>query len=283
MLPNKMILTESSYFPSVMEEFEKAGILQDVIAAGDSTDGVDWKDPDGNVLCGLNPPPNAPVSGAFLGQPEVCEIISKKLLSTGNAKIYFNHAFERLEQQEDIVTYWVHDQTNDKELELKCKYLVGADGGRSAVRHGLGVELEGYTWESLQFVAVNFQYPLSELGWKKVTFVVDPLNWAIIVKRGKGNLWRMATGVRKPNIDRQATLEDETAQIVKDRLCQLLPGDTNQIQYEAMAPYTIHQRCASRYRNGRVLLAGDAAHVSVYSSSSQWLRHFFLFCVMLLT
>ncbi|KAH8894413.1 FAD/NAD(P)-binding domain-containing protein [Thozetella sp. PMI_491] len=250
------------YFPSVMEEFEKAGVLQEVQAAGDTADGVDWKDVKGNVLCGLNAPPNTPTAGVFLGQPEVCEIFVKKLLSTGNAEIHFNHAFDRLEQQGGIVTYWIRDQVNNKEQELTCQYLVGADGGRSTVRRSLGIQLDGYTWESLQFVAVNFQYPLSDLNWKKVTFVVDPENWAIVVKRGKGNSWRMATGIRKPNINTQEPLEEETIQAVKERMRLLLPGDTSQIQYEAMAPYTIHQRCVSRYREGNVLLAGDAAHLN---------------------
>lgn len=139
--------------------------------------------------------------------------------------------------------------------------FIGADGERSTVRRGLGIELQGFTFDTIQFEAVNFQYPRSKQGWKKATYIVDPVDWGNVVKRGKGNSWRFATGVRK--VDDLAELDDDTVQVVKERLARILPGDTSEIEYESLAPYKVHQRCASRFIEGRVLLAGDAAHVSV--------------------
>lgn len=248
-----------SYFPPVLEEFAKAGILDDVIAAGEkNADGCDWRTADGAILAGIDPPPNDPTFAVCLAQPELCEVLMQKLLATRNAKIMFNESFQRLEQRPGSVVFWTKQGSH--ETEHTCRYLIGADGGRSSVRQNLGIHLEGYTFEQLQFVAVNFQYPLGEHGWKAASFIVDPVDWGIVVKRGKGTSWRLATGIQTDSQTKDR-LDEATIDLVKKRLRRMLPGNTNEIQYEAMAPYVVHQRCASRFRDGNVLLAGDAAHV----------------------
>ncbi|KAF5243295.1 hypothetical protein FANTH_8244 [Fusarium anthophilum] len=251
-----------AYFPAVLEEFKKAGILQDVIDKGEkNADGCAWREPSGKVLAAVDPPPDSPQFAVCLSQPEFGEIVLKRLLETGNAEVVFNHTYRRHQQRESSVLLWIKSPSQETEVVCECQYLIGADGGRSEVRKALGVELKGFTWESLQLVAVNFQYPLSDLGWKQANFIVDGVSWGVIVKRGKGNSWRFATGTQAPDIV-NGTLDDATVKVVKDRLMRLLPGDTSQIGWEAMAPYKVHQRCATTFRKGNVLLAGDAAHLN---------------------
>jgi 2-polyprenyl-6-methoxyphenol hydroxylase-like FAD-dependent oxidoreductase len=230
-----------------------------VITAGEKrADGCDWRTADGTIIAGIDPPPNDPTFVVCLSQPELCEILRKRLLETGNAKIHFNQEFQRLEQRGEFVVFWVK-QGNDV-TEHTCRFLIGADGGRSSVRRSLGIHLEGYTFERLQFIAVNFQYNLRESGWKAANFIVDPVDWGIVVKRGKGTSWRFATGIQT-DTQTKNTLDEATIDVVKKRLSRILPGNTSEVQYEAMAPYVVHQRCASRFQDGNVLLAGDAAHV----------------------
>ncbi|CEJ60599.1 hypothetical protein PMG11_09168 [Penicillium brasilianum] len=249
-----------AYFPPVLEEFSKAGILDDIITAGEkNADGCDWRTADGAFIAGIDPPPNDSTFAVCLAQPELGEILMQKLLATSNANVFFNESFQRLEQSAGSVRFWT--RRDDHETEHTCQYLIGADGGRSSVRHSLGIHLEGHTLEQLQFVAVNFQYPLREHEWKAANFIVDPVDWGIVVKRGKGNSWRLATGIQRDSQTKDP-LDKATIDLVKRRLRRILPGDTSQIQYEAMAPYVVHQRCASRFRDGNVLLAGDAAHLN---------------------
>lgn len=204
----------------------------------------------------------------MLSQPEICQVLLDALSKIDNAEIHFNHTLQTLQQHDGFVEYCVENEVDHCQVQDKCKYLVGADGGRSTVRRNLGIKLEGNTWESLLFVAVNFKYGLSELGWKAGNFIVDPDDWGVIVKRGKGKSWRMATGVRREDASaaRANTLDEATINVVKNRLCRLLPGDTSCIEYEAIAPYVVHQRCASSFVQGNILLAGDAAHVSSFFS-----------------
>ncbi len=77
----------------------------------------------------------------------------------------------------------------------------------------------------------------------------------MIAKINESGLWRVAYG----------ELEDLTHEQLQERLPMkfdaLLPGP-KPLAYNVtlFAPYRIHQRCASTFRKGRVLLAGDAAH-----------------------
>lgn len=249
----------------MQEEFSKVGILEAAIAAGEKNyEGCDWRDKDGNIICGVDPPKDDPSFAIMLSQPEFCQVIVEALEATGNAQIHFGHTFQRLEQGDGFVDYWVKKQSDSSETKGRCSYLVGADGGRSSVRRNLGVQLEGHTWEDMLFVAVNFQYNLKDYGWKAATYVVDPEDWCVIVKRGKGSSWRMATGIKKESAGKVETLKEDSIRLIKARLAHLLPGDTSKIQYEAMAPYVVHQRCATDFVQGNVILAGDAAHVRTH-------------------
>ncbi|KAM0415959.1 hypothetical protein ACHAPT_013058 [Fusarium lateritium] len=226
------------HLPAVLEEFSKAGILEAIIAAGEKNQGgCDWRDKDGNIIGGLAPPPDSPHFAVSLSQPELCQVILDAAIKTGNARVHFKHTIQRLQQQDGFVDYW-------------CKA-------------GVGISSEQMV-EPWLFVAVNFQYGLGELGWKAVNFIVDPEDWGFVVKRGQGTSWRMMTGVRRAEVstDKANTLDKATIKVVKNRLCRLLPGDTSSIQYEAMALYVAHQRCASSFVQGNVLLAGDAAHLN---------------------
>ncbi|KAH7109042.1 hypothetical protein EDB81DRAFT_895408 [Dactylonectria macrodidyma] len=254
--------------PAVVLEFAKARILRDVFDYGHrSDDGVCWRD--GNdttkILADLTPPPvdNPNVCAAMLGQHELCQIFLKHLHNTGNGDVIFNHAFTRAEDHGDSVTVHVKRILDDEELSFNCRYLIGADGGRSSVRKHLGLSLEGYTWPSIRLVAVNILYDLDKYGWKGGNFVVHPADWAVVVKRGKGPQWRIATSIAFVEGPDGEPITDKTVlPIIKERVARLLPGNTDEVIYLQAAPYTIHQRCVPQYRVKNTVLAGDAAHLN---------------------
>jgi 3-(3-hydroxy-phenyl)propionate hydroxylase len=132
---------------------------------------------------------------------------------------------------------------------LTGSWLVGADGARSRVRTRLGLTFTGMTYED-RFLLCATTYELERLfpGLGPVAYVFDPAEWVILMQQP--SLLRV--------IFRLGEGEPENAQVRIDRLLGArVPG-----ALIGTSVYSVHQRVAERFRTGRVVLAGDAAHVN---------------------
>ena len=127
--------------------------------------------------------------------------------------------------------------------------------------------LEGFTWNDYDIVAANIVYDIKgKEGWLSANFVVDPRYWAVVARIGQGSVWRVASGEPVDPIasdrDRQWD-EKEGIRQLRQRLRHILPGAIEKAPVLSISPSSTHQRCASTFLVGRVVLAGDAAHVSL--------------------
>jgi 3-(3-hydroxy-phenyl)propionate hydroxylase len=171
--------------------------------------------------------------------------------------INFGHALTGFTQDTDGVS--VTFATKEGDRTVKGSWLIGADGGRSAVRKGLDVEFEGFTWPEL-FVVVSTPYDFDQHGFALNCYIADPVEWGALFKvpdAGPPGLWRLAYPVN-PEESEDVLL---SADRVEDALQRLVPKPSPyEIRYKST--YRVHQRVASSFRSGRVLLAGDAAHLN---------------------
>ncbi len=171
--------------------------------------------------------------------------------------INFGHALTGFTQDTDGVS--VTFATKEGDRTVKGSWLIGADGGRSAVRKGLDVEFEGFTWPEL-FVVVSTPYDFDRHGFALNCYIADPVEWGALFKvpdAGPPGLWRLAYPVN-PEESEDVLL---SAERVEDALQRLVPKPSSyEIRYKST--YRVHQRVASSFRSGRVLLAGDAAHLN---------------------
>ncbi len=174
-----------------------------------------------------------------------------------DVEINFGHALKSFTQDADGVT--VNFGTAGADRTIKASWLIGADGGRSVVRKGLDVEFEGFTWPEL-FVVVSTPYDFAQHGFALNCYIADPVEWGALFKvpdDGPPGLWRLAYPVN-PEESEEALLSPAR---VEDALQRLVPaGKPYDIRYKST--YRVHQRVASSFRSGRVLLAGDAAHLN---------------------
>jgi len=76
----------------------------------------------------------------------------------------------------------------------------------------------------------------------------------VVARLGRENLWRVTFG------EDSALDEEQVYERIPQHYARLLPAP-GPYRIVAAAPYRVHERCAPRFRVGRVLLAGDAAHV----------------------
>jgi 3-(3-hydroxy-phenyl)propionate hydroxylase len=140
------------------------------------------------------------------------------------------------------------------------RWLIGADGGRSLVRKQAGIAFEGFTWaERFLVLSTPFDFE-AERGMCYRNYIADPREWCNCFKvaaDGSPGLWRLVYPV-DPEAEEATLLADEFTQ---NRMQRFFPIKTD---YDLVHRnlYTVHQRVAETFRKGRVLLAGDAAHVN---------------------
>ena len=143
------------------------------------------------------------------------------------------------------------------ETILTAKWVVGADGAGSFVRKACCIPFEGFAWDNFRFTAADIEYQFDvEGGYRPITYIADPEEWAVIARTGRHNVWRICYGERLDLPGDDAAVAERS----KERIKRYLPG-SKYYKLRRIKPYWAQQRCAKVFRKGRVVLVGDAAHV----------------------
>ena len=146
--------------------------------------------------------------------------------------------------------------TGDMVETFSGDYLIGADGAWSSVRQSLGIEFEGFTYpERFLVVSTDFEFADHFPKLSYVNYVSDPKEWCVLLR--VPSLWRVLFPTRPEESDEEV-LSDASIQA---RLQNLLPKSTPYPTVHRTL-YKVHQRVAKEFRRGRVVLAGDAAHIN---------------------
>jgi 3-(3-hydroxy-phenyl)propionate hydroxylase len=150
-----------------------------------------------------------------------------------------------LAQDDDGVEVRLADGT-----ALRAGHVVGCDGGRSLVRKLAGIDFPGWDPSVCSIVAEVEMRGEPEFGFRNDAVGVNAM------RPLEGG--RVGLVVRDPNVDREhdLTLDDLRAAIVA-----VWGSDFGLESAEMMSRFTDATRQAASYRAGRVLLAGDAAHI----------------------
>lgn len=201
-----------------------------------------------DVLDGRTPFPY----NLHLGQHRLADIALRRLADYPQTRVRFNTRLMGLTQDSDGVTLKV--MCADGPEEMRTKWVIGADGAGSTVRHQLGLDFEGMTWPE-RFVATNVFLDFERCGYARATFLIDERYGAVIAKLDTTGLWRLTY------MEDASLPEESFLQRLPQVYAAILPGVVD-YGIERAAPYRMHQRSAPLYRVGRVALAGDAAHVT---------------------
>jgi len=190
-----------------------------------------------------------------LGQHLLVPILLDALHGYPHAEVRFGMAVTNVAQHADGVVVAAGPTAE----RFKGGWLIGADGGRSAVRKAVGITLEDYTWPE-RFLVTNVQGDLEARGFVRTNYVSDEQSWALVLKLSDADgasLWRITYPIESDAEDGTVLAEPN----VRRRLNQIVPGsDSLPLRYAGL--YRVHQRVAETFRAGRVLLVGDAAHLN---------------------
>lgn len=136
--------------------------------------------------------------------------------------------------------------------KLRARYMVAADGGRSAVRKALNIQLEGSTFRE-PWLIVDLHSTRNRCFHTEV--FCDPRR-SVITLPGPGGIRRYEFKLNPG----ETTEEAEEESFARRLLAEVGPDAEEPIRRQKV--YTFHARIAARWRQGRIFLAGDAAHLT---------------------
>jgi 3-(3-hydroxy-phenyl)propionate hydroxylase len=134
---------------------------------------------------------------------------------------------------------------------VRAEYLVGCDGGRSTVRKAAGIDFPGLPPSTSWMIAEVEMAETPELGFRR-----DSAGQHAIGRRRDDEPIRVVLTEREVEHDREPTIDD-----LRTALTEIYGTDFGLRAATWISRFTDVSRQAATYRSGRVLLAGDAAHV----------------------
>jgi 3-(3-hydroxy-phenyl)propionate hydroxylase len=191
-------------------------------------------------------------------QFKTAKLILDRLRTLPNVDVLYSHEVVTVAQESGSVTIEVSGRDGIK--AHAGAYLIGADGGRSVVRKQAEIAFDGFTWpERFIVLTTPFDFEASS-GYCYRSYFADPDEWCNCFKvsaDGPPGLWRTVYPT-DPNLSEAELMNDAAVQA---RMQKFFPSSR---PYEIVHRnlYVTHQRVAETFRKGRVLLAGDSAHIN---------------------
>ncbi|MFG3101179.1 FAD-dependent monooxygenase [Streptomyces sp. NPDC048182] len=178
------------------------------------------------------------------------ELLQERALDLG-VRVLRGHEVRGLAQDEHGVTLQVRGP--DGEYAHRSEWVAGCDGANSSVRMLTGIGFPGSTYD--------FAIVLADVRLRsepRADLLLRPCRDGIVVTVAYGDgYYRVAVANRHQRYGRDPLELPEFAELLE----RTLGFDAGPHDARWLSRFQVHRRLATRYRAGRVLLAGDAAHV----------------------
>ena len=244
--------------PRTQEIFEDLGLLDRVMAAGGLYPTVREYQSDGNLrdseaMPHVNPTPAEPYTTPIMVPQFLTEAVMRERLLELGHHLQFERELVEFEQNDLGVTAHIAN-TTCKEI-VKARFLIGADGGRSFVRHALNIGFPGKTLDARAVVADVTLTGLGREAWHRFNDGSMEKQISLCPLAGTTMFQLQAPIPLEGEID-------TSAEGLNTFVATRTGRDDIQIQSVSWASaFHMNARLADLYRVGRVFLVGDAAHI----------------------
>ena len=253
-------LRASTFHPPTLDLFDEQGITSQLIASGliaptwqvRMNDTNDFAEFDLSILKDHTNHPYRLQCEQWRLSGFLKDFIEK---NTPSVSIFWGQPCKSFVQHQDCVVIHCEDKALRK-INISCKFLIGCDVSRSVVRKSLGLEFEGQTFPETTILATTlfpFQDHLEHLSYINYCWTQGGTFSLLRLK----NLWRVSL---YPSLDESIDTAIEIDS-VRRKINQISHAFGESPVLE-VRPYKIHQRVVNQYVVGRVVLAGDAAHIN---------------------
>jgi 3-(3-hydroxy-phenyl)propionate hydroxylase len=234
----------------IMRLLQELGVADEVSRHATANPGYEFRSADGQLLMSFAAEMESAsgwASGYMFHQPSLERALRDILATDPQAEMRIGWQLEGLDQDNGGVTAKVVGP--DGAAEIRARYLVGCDGASSPVRQAIAAGLFDYGFDE-PWLVVDVQ-PGARTPGVNIQ-VCDPERPTTCVLSGPGrHRWEfmLLPGESSEDVLRDGFIEN-----------LLAPWDCGPLEIERRAVYRFHALVAERWRVGRVLLAGDAAH-----------------------
>jgi 2-polyprenyl-6-methoxyphenol hydroxylase-like FAD-dependent oxidoreductase len=240
-----------------LDRFEAASTAPGPMAA---------KFPFGGVHVDFTTLVDCPMQALPLPQPQLEAVLEERARELG-AEVRRGHEVVGVRQDDAAVT--VDLRGPDGERSVSAQYVVGCDGARSRVRELVGIPFPGHTYPEVQRLA-SFACPASVTlldngdievaGHGRVPFGFTPTERGVFAvgssTPGTLGLYTSEDDLTEYDDDQPMTVTE-----MRDSVRRVMGVDLELTEATRLTRFTFHARQVERYRDGRVMLAGDAAHL----------------------
>ncbi len=244
-------LRASTFHPPTLDMFDASGITQALIDKGRIT--PTWQirmhetGEKAEFDLGLLARDTAHPYRLQCRQSELSRALAARL---PDGTVRFGTEVTAVAQEADGVTLQVADE------RIRGSLLIGCDGARSLVRKAIGATFEGATYpENTILVTTHFDFEAHLEGLSGVNYIWKPGGTYSLLRLP--DLWRVSLHPREDQSAEDA-LEDAS---IRAQTREVVP-DAGEIDIVEKRIYRVHRRVATRYRKGRMFIAGDAAHLN---------------------
>ncbi|WP_327196005.1 FAD-dependent oxidoreductase [Novosphingobium capsulatum] len=251
-------LRASTFHPPTLEMLDRIGMTRMLLDRGLKAPVFHWRDRASGEVIAFDLSEIADVTRyPFRIQCEqyhLSRALAEGLAQLPHADIRFNSRLLTFRQDEAGVDLWVETMTGVE--TIRADYLIGADGANSIVRKWLGIEFDGFTYPE-RFLTLSTEVELADYlpNLAYVNYVSDPAEWLVLLR--VPSLWRVLVPVNG-DVDETTLRSDANKNAIFDRIT----GDGASVETRHRTLYRVHQRVAKSFREGRVMLIGDSAHLN---------------------
>lgn len=197
-----------------------------------------------------------PEHGQWVPQYKLEQVLREHAESLPGVTLRFSNEFVSADQDGDGVTLTFRDLVADHEVLVRCAYVVGADGARSALRDHIGAKMEG-AYGLSKNANVVFRAPgLADAhghGPATMYWQVNPAAPSLIGPMDRNDVWFF-----------MPTRLPDGLKITADNAADLIRHSTGiDLPYEILSSdeWVASSLIADRYRDRRIFLVGDACHL----------------------